>query len=934
MRNIILNDELNKFRLVGPDFIGDKPSEKSSFANNLNLTISDIYIYQILSQFSAKSPFLLESEPEEKRKILQEDLPLDVHQEFMTKNSFQRLMSNFLNYQPRFNNGDYDISLCYPLASGFKTPDYFDLLSSDSDYEEIINKGTSFEAKKVISCFRKQIPSTNQKEWYWYAWKNLVLHLLKDEITFGIDWKLVNPLIACNFSDFYNDIKNKWVNISAFTIDDFKRSITSKCNETWFLPYSFSGYNYYKLTKNELSSNDISSIPIDYAFPSLKYIDKTSEFFFNEPTNFLNNDIVSINGYTYAIGKYLEDRDFVKSNLNTLSIGLDYDYDEENEVEISVDNICGLKDVVLSGLNPRPYAWRGKVNRDFNDLKISEMKLPYRLVNENYQSLKLIAKDYYENRKMLAANDNRFTVKHMCASPTININYYGLPKPDYSNPEKLKLELRCEVGIDDVFWYEVNEDNKNSSTLVEDYLNQMSDNKIMIDRQPYSAFDPLPIYYQFGDVTDYFGDKNQYVTYFSEQTPYLDHKHKWVVASDVDHNVAISKSPDCNSLDDPVRDFYNNIYFPAIKSLFPKSESQQRQDKLTALNEEYQSRLSEATTEEEKNEIEVWYQEEQRKIEDTHYDIKLPEITDEVLSVLYWWDDKDEIKPFYYYNTITINCCTPELNELCSTVSNHDNVIGDINYADNLGQLLPLSASVLRQAPTTSYPIKELATEMTADYIAFDKFEFSKFWNDDTTNSLCSENYVEISEYNNQISVAFEDSWYQNLKCMLDKIRNDSEYFKTTPRDFVLPLEQRQKILNFKLDGEEFELNMVDGMNQMYVPYFRDTGRIAHLYIYDSNNNLVEDYDYEILEVAMAPIGTPIEQVIFPGTFYNYDFSGDYGYISYGPTSRTFKLEPSNKLFTDPNQLSDLLETENCIATTATKQFVEVDLTNLCLKYE
>ena len=932
MRNIILNDELNKFRLVGPDFIGDKPSDKSSFANNLNLTISDIFIYQILSQFSAKSPFLLESEPEEKRKILQEDLPLDVNQEFMTKNSFQRLMSNFLNYQPRFNNGDYDISLCYPLASGFKTPDYFDLLSTDADYEEIINKGTDFEAKKLISCFRKQIPSTNQKEWYWYAWKNLVLHLLKDEITFGIDWKLVNPLIACNFSDFYNDIKNKWVNISAFTIDDFKSSITSKCNETWFLPYSFSGYNYYKLTNNELSTNDISSIPVDYAFPTLKYIDKTSEFFFGEPTNLSNG--IGVNGYTYAIGKYLEDRDFAKSNLSTLSIGLDYDYDEENEVEISVDNICGLKDVVLSGLNPRPYAWRGKVNRDFNDLKISEMKLPYRLVDENYQSLKLIAKDYYENRKMLAANDNRFTVKHMCASPTININYYGLPKPDYSNPEKMKLELRCEVGIDDVFWYEVNEDNKNSSTLVEDYLNQMSENKIMIDRQPYSAFDPLPIYYQFGDVTDYFGDKNQYVTFFSESTPYLDHKHKWIVASDVDHNVAISKSPDCNSLDAPVRDFYNNIYFPAIKSLYPKSESQQKQDKLTALNEEYQRRLSEATTEEEKNEIEVWYQEEQRKIEDTHYDIKLPEITDEVLSVLYWWDDKDEFKPFYYYNTITINCCTPKLNELCSTVSNHDNVIGDINYADNLGQLLPLSASVLRQAPTTSYPIKELATEMTADYIALDKFEFSKFWNDDTTNSLCSENYVEISEYNNQISVAFEDSWYQNLKCMLDKIRNDSEYFKTTPRDFVLPLEQKQEILKFRLDGEEFDLDMVDGMNQMYVPYFRDTGRTAHLYIYDSNNNLVEDYDYEILEVAMAPRGTPIEQVIFPGTFYNYDFAGEYGYISFGPTSRTFKLEPSNKLFTDPNQLSDLLETENCNATTATKQFVEVDLTNLCLKYE
>ena len=158
MRTIITNDELNKFRLVGPDFLGDEPSEKSSFSNNLNLTISDIFIYQILSQFSAKSPFLIESEPEEKRKILQEDLPLDVNQEFMTKNSFQKLMSNILNYQRRFNIGDYNIDLCYPLVSGFKTPDYFDLLSTDADYEEIINKGTDFETKKLVSCFRKQIP--------------------------------------------------------------------------------------------------------------------------------------------------------------------------------------------------------------------------------------------------------------------------------------------------------------------------------------------------------------------------------------------------------------------------------------------------------------------------------------------------------------------------------------------------------------------------------------------------------------------------------------------------------------------------------------------------------------------------------------------------------------------------------------------------------
>ena len=305
-----------------------------------------------------------------------------------------------------------------------------------------------------------------------------------------------------------------------------------------------------------------------------------------------------------------------------------------------------------------------------------------------------------------------------------------------------------------------------------------------------------------------------------------------------------------------------------------------------------------------------------------------------MISVYYWWDDKDEHRPFYHYNTITINCCTPELNELCSTVINPDNVIGDINYADNLGKPLPLSASILRKAPTTSYPIKELANEITADYIAFDKFEYSKYWNDDKTISLCTYNYVEISEYNNQISVAFEDSWYSNLKCMLDKIRNDSEYYKTTPRDFVLPDKEKQEILKFRLDNEEFELDMVDNMNQMYVPYFRDTGRTAHLYIYDSDNNLVEDYDYEILEVAMAPIGTPIEQVIFPGTFYNYDFAGTDGYISYGPTSRTFKLKPSDKFFTDPNQLSDLLITENCTATTAPKQFVEVDLTNLALKYE
>jgi hypothetical protein len=84
----------------------------------------------------------------------------------------------------------------------------------------------------------------------------------------------------------------------------------------------------------------------------------------------------------------------------------------------------------------------------------------------------------------------------------------------------------------------------------------------------------------------------------------------------------------------------------------------------------------------------------------------------------------------------------------------------------------------------------------------------------------------------------------------------------------------------------------------------------------------------------MAPRGTPIEDVIFDGSFYNYDFGNSDGYIKYGPTSRTFKLEPSDELFTDPNQLSGLLSSESLLATTATKQFVEVDYTNLCYKYE
>jgi hypothetical protein len=371
-------------------------------------------------------------------------------------------MSNLLNYLPRFNNGEYDISLCYPLASNFKIPDYFDLLSGDEDYGEVINKGTDFQATKLVSCFRKQIPSINQKEWYEYVWKNLVLHLLKDEITFGIDWKLVNPIVACNFSDFYNDIRNEWVNLSDFTIDDLKNTITGKCDETKSLPFSFSGYDFEKITYNSTET-----ISVDYAIPTLKYIENISEFLFDEQTELCAN----YDGY--SLGKYLEERDFAKNedNLKTLSIGLDYDYDEENEVVISVDNICGMKDVVLSGYNPRPYAWRGKVNRNFDDLYIDEMKLPYRLVDENYHSLKLIAKDYYNERKMLAVNDNRFNVKHICSSPMVTINYYGKKEPDVYNPEKMKLTLSCYATVDYGFWQEVNEDNKNSSSIVEDYLN-------------------------------------------------------------------------------------------------------------------------------------------------------------------------------------------------------------------------------------------------------------------------------------------------------------------------------------------------------------------------------------------------------------------------------------------------------------------------------
>lgn len=927
MRSIITNDELNKFRLVGPDFQEDKPSEKSSFANNLNLTISDIFIYQILSQFSAKSPFLLSSESETKREKFQEDLPLDVSQEFQTTNAFQRLMSNLLNYLPRFNNGDYDISLCYPLESEFKIPDYYYLLSSDEDYEEIINKGTDFQATKLVSCFRKQIPSIIQKEWYEYAWKNLVLHLLKDEITFGIDWKLVNPLIACNYSELYDDIKNKWVNLSAYTIDDFKTTIRSKCNATNRIPYSFSGYDYYKLTRNELSD-----IPIDYALPTLKYIENTSEFLFNEKTN-LSDDVGRTDGYVSALGNYFDERDFAKDedNLKTLSIGLDYDYDDEKEVVVSVDNICGMKNVVLSGYNPRPYAWRNKINRDFDNLDVDEIKLPYRLVDDNYQSLKLIAKDYYDSRKMLAANDNNFTVKHMCNSPLITITYYGEKEPNLENPEKMKLILTCDVNIDYGFWEEINEDNAYQGSLTEQYLhwlNSLSGNCLLVDRQGNISYDyPLPLYYQFGDVTDYFGDRNYYYNFFSNPNAAIDYDstHKWIHSNN-SNVVTIIKSPDCNSNFPFVRQFYNDVYFPTIKSLFPKSSFQIKQDKLYELMKEFERRMSEATTEEERDEIERWVQEEQRKIEQQQYEIELPESTDEVLSVLYWWKDEDDVKDFYRYSSFSINCCVPKINELCS------NGGYDEKYGDNLGEPIDISASTLRTAPTTSYPVKELVDSISADYVAFDKFHNSRYV--DVGDTLSDLSYTEISEFNNPISVAFEDSWCNNLDYMLGKLRKDSNYFKSTPNEFAIPEEERRKLENFILDGEEFELNMVEGMNQMYVPYFRDTGRTGHLYVQDVNGNFEGDYDYAILEVAMAPRGTPIEDVIFDGSFYNYDFGNSDGYIKYGPTSRTFKLEPSDELFTDPNQLSGLLSSESLLATTANKQFVEVDLKELCQKYQ
>lgn len=927
MREIITNDELNEFRLVGPDFQEDKPSEKSSFANNFNLTISDIFIYQILSQFSAKSPFLLESEEDEtKREILQEPLPLDVSKEFQTTNSFQRLMSKLLNYLPRFNNGDYDISLCYPLESEFKIPNYYYLLSSDEEYGEVINAGTDFQATKLISCFRKQIPSTNQKEWYEYAWKNLVLHLLKDEITFGIDWKLVNPLIACNFSEFYDDIKNKWVNLSAYTINDFKNIIGAKCYETNFLPYSFSGYDYYKLTRNELSD-----IPIDYAFPTLKYIENTSEFLFNEKTN-LSNDVGSTDGYVYPLGNYFDERDFAKDedNLKTLSIGLDYDYDDENEVVISVDNICGMKDVVLSGFNPRPYAWRNKINRDIDNLDVDEIKLPYRLVDENYQSLKLIAQDYYDSRKMLAVNDNKFNVKHMCSSPTVNITYWGTKEPNLENPEKMTLRLTCDVYIDYGFWYEVNEDNKNWDSTVDgylSYLNSLSGNCLIVDRQPTAYLNyPLQLYYQFTDVTDYFGDRNYYYNFFDNPNAAndFDGTHKWINSNG--SNVTITKSPDCNSNFPFVRQFYNDVYLPTIKSLFPRSSSQIKQDKLFELMKEFERRMSAATTEEEKDEIERWVQEEQRKIQEQEYDIELPETTDEVLSVLYWWKDENDVKDIYHFNSFSINCCVPKINELCSNGGYNE------KYGDNLGEPIDISASTLRTTPTSSYPVKELVTNITADYIAFDKFSNSKYV--DVGDTLSDLSYEEISEFNNPISVAFEDSWCNNLNYMLDKLRRDSTYFKTTPNEYAIPEEERRKLENFILDGEEFELNMVEGMNQMYVPYFRDTGNVGHLVVQDVNGNIEEEYEYEILEVAMAPRGTPIKDVIFDGSFYNYDFGNSDGYIKYGPTSRTFKLEPSDELFTDPNQLSGLLSNESLIAKTADKQFVEVDYTNLCWKYE
>jgi hypothetical protein len=197
--------------------------------------------------------------------------------------------------------------------------------------------------------------------------------------------------------------------------------------------------------------------------------------------------------------------------------------------------------------------------------------------------------------------------------------------------------------------------------------------------------------------------------------------------------------------------------------------------------------------------------------------------TDELLSVLYWWKDENDVKDFQLYNDITINCCIPKINALCS------NGGYDERYGDNLAEPIELSASTLRKLPSTSYPVKELVKEISADYIAFDKFEFNKFINEGDTLSDIS--YEEISEFNNPISAAFEDSWCNNLDYMLEKLRKDSTYFKTTPKEFAIPVEEKQKLENFRLDGEEFELNMVEGMNQMYVPYFRDTKKTGHLYV-------------------------------------------------------------------------------------------------------
>jgi hypothetical protein len=71
---------------------------------------------------------------------------------------------------------------------------------------------------------------------------------------------------------------------------------------------------------------------------------------------------------------------------------------------------------------------------------------------------------------------------------------------------------------------------------------------LLIDRQPYENLnEPLPLYYQFGDVTDYFGDRNYYYNYFDNPNAVndFDSTHKWI--NNNGSTVTIVKSPDCNS---------------------------------------------------------------------------------------------------------------------------------------------------------------------------------------------------------------------------------------------------------------------------------------------------------------------------------------------------------------------------------------------------